>query len=174
MHRHGYKGRKFHRETDQRSSMLKSLMESIIIHEGITTTLPKAKEIRPELEKLITTAKLNTLASRRTVISKLHTKSSAHKLVDEIVPKLKSRNSGYLRIKRQELRRGDNAQLASISFIFDQAKENKPVSEIDKSKEDVVPKQKVEKSSTPKLNTKDKPTAKKSPKKEVKKWKLSQ
>jgi large subunit ribosomal protein L17 len=122
MHRHGYKGRKFHRERDQREALIKSLAESLIIHEKIETTIFKAKELVPYVEKLITKAKLNTLHSRRQVIKGLQTISSAHKLVDELAPKLQSRNSGYFRISRTSLRRGDNAQLASVSFILDENK----------------------------------------------------
>ena len=122
MHRHGYKGRKFHRERDQREALIKSLAESLIIHEKIETTIFKAKELVPYVEKLITKAKLNTLHSRRQVIKGLQTISSAHKLVDELAPKLQSRTSGYFRISRTSLRRGDNAQLASVSFILDENK----------------------------------------------------
>lgn len=119
MHRHGYKGRKFHRERDQRSALIKSMAESLIIHEKIETTLPKAKELSPYVEKLITKAKKGDLHNRRLVISKLSTVTSAHKLVDEIAPKLTGRNSGHLRIERTKMRRGDNAQLATISFVDD-------------------------------------------------------
>lgn len=119
MHRHGYQGRKFHRERDQREALIKSLAESLVIYESIETTLPKAKEVVPYIEKLITKAKKGDLHSRRQVISGLQTISSAHKLVDDIAPKLKGRNSGHLRIERTVLRRGDNAQLARVSFVDD-------------------------------------------------------
>ncbi len=119
MHRHGYKGRKFNRETDQRRALMKGLADSLVIHESIETTLPKAKEIVPYVEKLITKAKVGDLHNRRQVISKLQTISSAHKLVDEIAPKLKGRNSGHLKLERTRVRRGDNAQLARVSFVDD-------------------------------------------------------
>ena len=119
MHRHGYKGRKFHREKDQRSALIKGLADSLIKYETIETTLPKAKEVLPYVEKLITKAKVGTLHNRRQVISKLQTVSSAHKLVDQIAPKLTSRNSGHLRIVKTQIRRGDNTQLAKISFVDD-------------------------------------------------------
>ncbi len=123
MHRHGYQGRKFHRETDQRRALMKSLADSLIIHEQIKTTLPKAKELVPYIEKLVTRAKEPTLANRRIIISRLQTKSSAHKLVDEIAPRYKERVSGHVRVKRTTFRRGDNAQLAIISFIENNPKE---------------------------------------------------
>ncbi len=119
MHRHGYKGRKFGRERDQRRALLKSLADSLIIHESIETTLPKAKEIVPYVEKLITKAKKGDLHNRRQIIEDLMTIESAHKLVDSIAPKLTARSSGHLRIVRTELRRGDNAQLARVSFVDD-------------------------------------------------------
>src|SRR5487761_693343 len=100
MHRHGYKGRKFHRDRDQRSALIKGLADSLIRDESIETTLPKAKEVVPYVEKLITKAKKGDLHNRRQVISALQTTTSAHKLIDEIVPKLNGRNSGYLRIKK--------------------------------------------------------------------------
>ena len=122
MHRHGYKGRKFHRERDQREALLKGLAESLIIHEKIETTLPKAKEVVPYVEKLITKAKKGDLHNRRQVIASLNTVSSAHKLVDDIAPKLSGRTSGHLRVERTNLRRGDNAQMATVSFV-DELKE---------------------------------------------------
>jgi large subunit ribosomal protein L17 len=127
MHRHGYQGRKFHRERDQREALIKSLAESLIKHESIETTLPKAKEVVPYVEKLITKAKKGDLHNRRLIIGDLQTVASAHKLVDEIAPKLKGRTSGHLRIERTRLRRGDNAQLARVSFVDDLKVKEAPV-----------------------------------------------
>ena len=119
MHRHGYKGRKFGRETDQRRALIKGLATSLVRDESIETTLPKAKEVVPYVEKLITKAKKNDLHNRRQVLSGLQTVASAHKLVDDIAPKLGGRSSGHLRIEKTKLRRGDNAQLARVSFVDD-------------------------------------------------------
>ncbi len=119
MHRHQYKGRKLHRERDQREALVKGLADSLIKYESIETTLPKAKEVVPYVEKLITKAKKGGLSSRRQIISDLQTIESAHKLVDELAPKMKGRNSGHLRIEKNRTRRGDNAQLARISFVDD-------------------------------------------------------
>jgi len=119
MHRHGYQGRKFHRERDQRRALIKGLADSLIRDESIETTLPKAKEVVPYVEKLITKAKQGDLHNRRQVISGLQTIASAHKLVDEIAPKLKGRSSGHLRIEKTTFRRGDNAPLARVSFVDD-------------------------------------------------------
>lgn len=120
MHRHGYKGTKFHRERDQREALIESLAEALIIHGSIVTTLPKAKAVVPYVEKLITKAKKGDLHNRRQIISGLQTVSSAHKLVDEIAPKLTGRTSGHLRITRlDDNRRGDNAEMARVSFVDD-------------------------------------------------------
>jgi large subunit ribosomal protein L17 len=119
MHRHGYQGRKLNRERDQRRALIKGLADSLVKYESIETTLPKAKEIVPYVEKLITKAKKGDLHNRRQVLSGLQTVASAHKLVDEIAPRLKGRASGHLRIVKTSFRRGDNTQLARVSFVDD-------------------------------------------------------
>ena len=117
MHRHGYKGRKFGRERDQRRALIKGLATSLVEHGSIETTLEKAKSTVPYVEKLITKAKRGDLHGRRQVISGLSTLNAAYRLVDEIAPKLGGRTSGHLRIERTRVRVGDNAQLARISFV---------------------------------------------------------
>jgi len=119
MHRHGYKGRKFGRERDQREALIKGLASSLVQYESIETTLPKAKEVVPYVEKLITKAKKGDLHNRRQVVNGLDTIALAHKLVDDIAPKLTGRTSGHLRIERTVIRRGDHAQLARVSFVDD-------------------------------------------------------
>lgn len=116
MHRHGYQGRKFGRERDQRKALMKGLLTSLFEHGKIETTLPKAKDLRPAAEKLITKAKRGDLSARRQVIASVSTLSIANKLVDEIAPQIK-RDSGYLRIVKTDLRRGDNAQMAIVEFV---------------------------------------------------------
>ncbi len=129
MHRHGYRGRKFGRERDQRRALMRGLMISLVEHGTITTTLPKAKELIPQAEKMITVARQGSLAGRRRLIAKLNV-DTANRLVDVIVPSLK-RDSGYLRVTRLDQRRvGDNAELATIEFvdeITEVAKPDKPV-----------------------------------------------
>jgi large subunit ribosomal protein L17 len=125
MHRHGYKGRKFGRERDQRSALIRGLAESLVLRESIETTLPKAKETLSYTEKLITKAKKGGLHNRRQIIAGLSTLEAAHKLVDEIAPKLKARDSVNLRLEKTGLRRGDAAQLARISFVDDLSVEGK-------------------------------------------------
>ena len=128
MHRHGYRGRKFGRERDQRRALMRGLMISLVEHGTITTTLPKAKELRPQAERMITVARQGSLAGRRRLIAKLNV-DTANRLVDVIAPSLK-RDSGYLRVTRLDQRRvGDNAELATIEFvdeITEVAKPDKP------------------------------------------------
>ena len=117
MHRHGYKGRKFGRERDQRRALLKGLATSLVEHGKIETTLPKAKELVRYIEKLITKAKKGDLANRRMVIAGLSTQMAAFKLVDEIAPQLTGRTSGHVRVSRTRLRIGDGAQMATVAFV---------------------------------------------------------
>ncbi len=144
MHRHGYQGRKFGRERDQRKSLIKSLADSLILHESIETTLEKAKEVNPYVEKLITKAKKGGLANRRYIIAHLQTKEASHKLVDGIAPQLTARNSGHLRIVKTSSRRGDNAQLARISFV-DELKQITAETTTEKPSTTVKPKKTVTK-----------------------------
>lgn len=117
MHRHGYKGRKFGRERDQRRALLKGLATSLVEHGSIETTLPKAKETVRYIEKIITKAKKGDLHNRRQVIAKLSTQAAAFKLVDEIAPQLAGRTSGHVRVERTRIRVGDGAEMARVSFV---------------------------------------------------------
>ena len=116
MHRHGYKGRKFGRETGERKALKRGLMCALIEHQSIETTLARAKEIRRDTEKLITIAKKGGLANRRLLIARLDNIEMADLLMDVIAPQIK-RDSGYLRIERTRIRRGDNTEMATISFV---------------------------------------------------------
>ena len=119
MHRHGYKGRKFGRERDQRRALMKGLATSLVEHGKIETTLPKAKELVRYIEKLVTKAKKGDLANRRAVIAGLSTQAAAVRLVDVIAPQLSGRTSGHVRVERTRLRVGDGAQMATIAFVDD-------------------------------------------------------
>jgi large subunit ribosomal protein L17 len=128
MHRHGYKGRKFGRETDQRLALKRGLVCALINYQTITTTLARAKEIRRITEKLITMAKKGDLHNRRLIIARLNDIDAADLLVDVIAPQIK-RDSGYLCIEHAGYRRGDNAEMGTISFVDDidlDAKVEKP------------------------------------------------
>ena len=118
MHRHGYKGRKFGRETDQRKALKRGLMCSLVKYQSITTTLARAKEISREAEKLITLAKKGGLENRRLLIARLDDIEVADFLMDVIVPQLK-RDSGYLRIEHAGYRKGDHSEIGTISFVDD-------------------------------------------------------
>jgi large subunit ribosomal protein L17 len=119
MHRHGYIGRKFGRETDQRHELLKGLATSLVMHGKIETTLPRAKELVRYIEKIITKAKKGGLHNRRMVIAGLSTETAAFKLFDVIAPQLSGRQSGHVRVERTKLRVGDGAQMAIIEFVDD-------------------------------------------------------
>ncbi len=144
MHRHGYKGRKFGRETDQRTALTRGLMRSLFKYKSINTTLAKAKEIRRPAEKLITIAKKGDLASRRLVIARLDDQKIGNELVDLIAPQVK-RNSGYLRIERTGFRRGDNAETATISFVDEIKAETPKAAKAAPKAEKAAPKAKEEK-----------------------------
>ncbi len=118
MHRHGYIGRKFGRERDQRRALMKGLATSLVIHGKIETTLPKAKELVRYIEKLITKAKKGGLNNRRLVYAALSTQDAANRLLDVIAPQLvDKRPSGHVRVEKTLLRVGDGAQMATISFV---------------------------------------------------------
>lgn len=118
MHRHQYKGRKLSRKTAQRKALMRNLASQIILHEKIETTLPKAKEVRPILEKLITKAKIDSVANRRHVAKYLSNRDkSLRKLFVELGPLYRDRKGGYLRIVRLSNREGDNAEMAQVQLI---------------------------------------------------------
>lgn len=117
MHRHGYTGRKLGRTRDERRRLVKNLATSLVLDESLKTTLPKAKELVPYAERLIAQARQGDLAHRRRVIAGLLRDDAAFKLVDEIAPQLAKRDSGWLRIKRAGWRKGDHAELATVSFV---------------------------------------------------------
>jgi large subunit ribosomal protein L17 len=117
MHRHGYIGRKFDRECDQRHALIKGLATSLVIHGKIETTYPKAKELVRYIEKLITKAKKGDLHNRRRVIAGLSTEAAAFRLFDLIAPQLTGRTSGHVRVERTKLRVGDGVQMATIAFV---------------------------------------------------------
>ena len=139
MHRHGYKGRKFGRETDQRLALRRALMCALIENQTITTTLARAKEIRRSTEKLITIAKKGGLSNRRLIIARLNNLEAATLLVDVIAPQIK-RDSGYLRIERAGYRRGDNAEMCTIIFVDEISLEEKQAEEKKQESEDKVAK----------------------------------
>ena len=115
--RHGLAHRKLNRTSEHRKAMFANMAASLIEHEQIVTTLPKAKELRPIVEKLVTLAKKGDLAARRRAISKLRNQDMAKKLFDVLGPRYEERNGGYVRIMKAGFRHGDNAPMAVIEFV---------------------------------------------------------
>ncbi|CAN7529879.1 50S ribosomal protein L17 [Pararhizobium sp. LjRoot238] len=115
--RHGVAGRKLNRTASHRKAMFANMAASLIEHEQIVTTLPKAKEIRPIVEKLVTLGKKGDLHARRQAISQIRDVAVVAKLFDAIASRYATRNGGYLRIMKAGFRHGDNAALAVIEFV---------------------------------------------------------
>ena len=115
--RHQNGNRKFGRGMNQRNALLKSLANNLILTGKITTTEPKAKSLRPYAEKLVTTGRSATLATRRLLSSRLGDPIVVKKLIEEISPKFKERAGGYTRITKLPRRAGDGAAMATIEFV---------------------------------------------------------
>ncbi len=115
--KHRIKGRKFSRNTAHRKALLRNLALSLIEREAIKTTLPKAKELRPYIEKIITIAKNNTMSNQRLALSILGNQIMVDKLFKEIGPRVANRNGGYTRILKNGFRNGDNAPMAYMELV---------------------------------------------------------
>jgi large subunit ribosomal protein L17 len=115
--RHKQAGWKLGRNTSHRRSLLRNLVTSLIIEERIETTLPKAKAMRPQVEKMITLGKRGDLSARRQAASYLMTREAVSKLFDTVAPRFGDRNGGYLRIIRTAWQRGDGADKAFIELL---------------------------------------------------------
>ncbi len=115
--RHGFKGRQLNRTSEHRKAMFANLAVALIKHEQIVTTLPKAKDLRPIVEKLVTLGKNGSLHARRQAISQIKDETQAKKLFDVLAKRYKDRHGGYLRIMKAGFRHGDNAAVAVIEFV---------------------------------------------------------
>jgi large subunit ribosomal protein L17 len=115
--RHGKVHRKLNRTAEHRKAMFANMCAALIKHEQITTTLPKAKELRPVVEKLITLGKRGSLHARRQAISRIRDVDMVKKLFDVLGPRYKERNGGYTRVLKAGFRYGDNAPVAVIEFV---------------------------------------------------------
>jgi large subunit ribosomal protein L17 len=115
--RHGKVHRKLNRTAEHRKAMFANMAAALIKHEQITTTLPKAKELRPVVEKLITLGKRGGLHARRLAISRIRDVDMVKKLFDVLGPRYKDRNGGYIRVLKAGFRYGDNAPVAVIEFV---------------------------------------------------------
>lgn len=123
--RHGHGLRKLNRTSSHRLAMLRNMMNSLITHEAIKTTVPKAKELRRVVEPMITLAKEATVANRRLAFDRLRDRDSVVKLFDVLGPRFKARPGGYTRILKMGFRVGDNAPMALVEFV-DRAAETTP------------------------------------------------
>ena len=115
--RHKIAHRKLNRTASHRKAMFANMSSSLVEHEQIVTTLPKAKELRPFVEKLVTLAKKGDLNSRRIAIARMRNKTQAKKLFDVLGPRYADRPGGYIRIMKAGFRYGDNAPMAVIEFV---------------------------------------------------------
>ena len=115
--RHGNAHRKLNRTASHRKAMFANMSASLIEHEQIVTTLQKAKELRPIVEKLITLGKKGDLAARRQAIAQIRDETQVRKLFATLAPRYATRHGGYIRIMRAGFRHGDNADMAVIEFV---------------------------------------------------------
>ena len=115
--RHKLAYRKLNRTSEHRKALFKNMLNSLIKYEQITTTLPKAKELKPQIDKVITLGKKNSLASKKNLFAQLQSKSSVDKLVENLSQRYGKRNGGYSRVIRAGFRYGDDAPMAIIELI---------------------------------------------------------
>ncbi len=115
--RHGFAGRRLSRSVSHRKAMFANLAASLIEHEQIVTTLPKAKDLRPIVEKLVTLGKRGDLHARRQAIASIGSEPLVRRLFETIAPRYADRHGGYLRIMKAGFRTGDNAAMAVIEFV---------------------------------------------------------
>ena len=115
--RHGLKLRKLNRTSSHRLAMLRNMMNSLIAHEAIKTTLPKAKELRKVVEPMITLAKNDTVANKRLAFNRLRDRDSVVKLFADLGPRFAARPGGYTRILKMGFRVGDNAPMAFVELV---------------------------------------------------------
>jgi large subunit ribosomal protein L17 len=115
--RHGNSGRKLNRTASHRKALFANMSVSLIEHEQIVTTLQKAKELRPIVEKLITLGKKGDLHARRQALSQIKDENQVRKLFSTLAPRYSTRHGGYIRIMKAGFRHGDNAAMAVIEFV---------------------------------------------------------
>lgn len=114
---HGHSKRRFNRTAEHRKAMFANMCQALIKHEQIVTTLPKAKDLRPVVEKLVTLGKRGDLHARRQAIAQMKDVILVRKLFDVLGPRYKDRNGGYTRVLKAGFRYGDNAPMAVIEFV---------------------------------------------------------
>ncbi len=152
--RHKFANRKLNRTSEHRKALYKNMLNSLIKYEQITTTLPKAKELKPKIDKVITLGKQNNLQSKKSLFSKLQNKDSVDKLVKTLSNRYEKRKGGYSRVIRSGFRYGDDAPMAIIELV-DRDTEAKKV-DIKKKTEEKDKKLEENKTKTPEKKTKSK------------------
>ena len=130
--RHRHAGRQLNRNSSHRKAMFRNMSNSLVEHEIIRTTVPKAKELRRVIEPLITLAKEDTVANRRLAFNRLRDSAAVAKLFNEIGPRYKERPGGYTRVLKAGFRPGDNAPIGIIEFV------DRPIPEVADEPEEVV------------------------------------
>ena len=115
--RHGFRGRRFNRTSEHRLAMFANMSAALIKHEQIVTTLPKAKDLRPVVEKLVTLGRRGDLHARRLAMSQIRDEAMVKKLFEVLGPRYKGRPGGYCRVLKAGFRYGDNAPMAVIEFV---------------------------------------------------------
>ena len=115
--RHGFRGRRFNRTAEHREAMFANMAAALIKHEQIVTTLPKAKDLRPVVEKLVTLGKQGGLHARRQALAQVRDETQVKKLFDVLAKRYAARSGGYLRIMKAGFRYGDQAPMAVIEFV---------------------------------------------------------
>ena len=141
--RHQVGGRKLNRTASHRKAMFANMACALIKHEQIFTTLPKAKDLRPIVEKLITKGKANDLAARRLLISRLRCQKSAEKVLATLAPRYEARSGGYIRIMKAGFRYGDATPMAIIEFVDrDESARGSDWNNATESSDDAAPKAK--------------------------------
>jgi large subunit ribosomal protein L17 len=142
--RHGMANKKLNRTSEHRKALLKNMLNSLIKYEKIKTTLPKAKFLKPQADKIITLGKKETLQTTKMLVSKLQDVTSANKVTKTLSKRYEKRNGGYTRIIKAGFRYGDNAPMAIIEFVdrdveakrVDKKKKDKTASSVDKKTEE--------------------------------------
>ena len=148
--RHGLGYRKLNKTSEHRKALFKNMLNSLIKYEQITTTLPKAKELKPKIDQVITLGKKNSLISKKNLFTQLQSKDSVDKLVKILSPRYVKRNGGYSRVIRSGYRYGDDAPMAVIELVDRDVQAKK----VDLKKE-------IKEKEKPETDKKTKPTAKK-------------
>ena len=139
--RHKFGHRKLNRTSEHRKALFKNMLNSLIKYEQITTTLPKAKELKPKIDKAITLGKKNNLVSKKNLFAELQSKFSVTKLSKVLSQRYEKRKGGYSRVIKAGFRYGDNAPMAVIEFVDRDVKAKR----VDRKKKDIAKDQKEEK-----------------------------